>query len=226
MKAVKNNSVYFPDKEQEDLLGVLDEIFYFLIQHFAETIMEETEHIISRMNISDTLAERIFPQLVWWTTFCSPIGSEKITIFQHYLQLNKHRFENKGSFTQDVLVSWLSLNPGFYHVLECESESDRVFIFKDVFGGDTKIVRINQRIFLTPKRGEIITGLLIPMGNATYITQGGLFHIPEELAQKVLRKIIPYFKKHAISTDYDFNPQLYPSLAMITLNMMEKVYEK
>ncbi|WP_373895394.1 hypothetical protein ACUL41_13705 [Virgibacillus natechei] len=226
MNAVKRNSFYFPNEEQEELFRVLDEIFYFSIQHFAGTIMEETEGIISRMNISDELAERIFPQLVWWTTFCSPVGVEQMTIFQRYLQLNKRRFENKSRFFQDVLVSWLSLNPGFYDVISDESESRKVFIFRDVFDGETKIVRIYQKSFLTPKCGEMITGLLIPMGNATYITQGSLFHIPEELAEKVIRVVIPHFKKHAVSTNYDFNPQLYPSLATITLEMMEKAYEK
>lgn len=226
MKAIKDNIVYFPDKDQEELLGVLDELFYFSIQHFAETIMEETDAIISRMNISDALVERIFPQLVWWTTYCSPVGDEKLTIFERYLQSSKHKWEDKSIFFQEVLRSWRYLNPGYYYVLDDESESGRVFIFSDVFEGEIKLVNIRQKTFQAPKCGEIITGLLIPMGNATYITQGGLFHIPEELTQKITREIIPYFEKQSVSSNYECNPQLYPSLTVITLEMMEKVYEK
>ncbi|MBY7142762.1 hypothetical protein KFZ56_06740 [Virgibacillus sp. NKC19-3] len=226
MKAVKNQSVYFPDEDQQELLRILDDIFYYSIHHFSATIIEETEDIISTMNISDALAERIFPQLVWWTTFCLPVGTEHMPIFQQYLQLNKHRWETKSSFFQDVLASWLSLNPGFYYVLDFQSGSGSVFICRDLFDGETKIVRMYQRKFLVPKCGEMITGLLIPMGNATYITQGGLFHIPEELSQQVSREILAYAKKQIISTNYDFNPHLYPSLIMIILEMMEKAYGK
>lgn len=211
---------HFPDVLKDELFGVIDELFFFLVHYYGEDVLRVTEEIISKMNVSEEVEEAIFPQLVWWAMFCSPIGEGGTTIYQKYLQTNKHKWERKSKKAKEVLVSWLHLNPGFYYVDGTESESGSVFFLSDLFEGKLKLLYMYNETFKSPKRGEMLTGLLLPMGNGSYMTQGWLFHIPAHLTQKVVREIIPYFERHAISPSYKFNPQLYPSMLTRTLEAM------
>lgn len=212
---------YFPDVLKDELFGVIDELFFFLVNHYGEDVLEVTEEIISKMNVSEEVEEAVFPQLVWWAMFCSPIGEGETTIYQKYLQTNKYKWEKKSKKVKEVLESWLYLNPGFYYVDNTESESGRVFCLSDVFEGKIKLLCIYNETFKSPECGEMLTGLLLPMGNGSYLTQGWLFHIPKHLTQKVVCQIIPYFERHAISPSYRFNPQLYPSMLTRSLEAMK-----
>ncbi|OZU87548.1 hypothetical protein CIL03_15765 [Virgibacillus indicus] len=222
MKMQKNNVIYFPDKIQEELFGILDEIFNFAVHRFNHTITEKTEELIKDINVSDELSERIFPQLVWWVIFCSPSAQDKPSIYQQFLHKNKHRWQEKSLAIQEILVSWLSLNPGFHYVEDTNSESGRVFIFRDIFEDEIKIVGIYNKTFQAPQEGELIIGLLLPMGKGIYTTQGGLFHIPEPYTQKIVREVIPYYQKHSISPNYHLNPQLFPSMIKLALEKVER----
>lgn len=213
---------YFPGVVKNELFDTLDEIFFFLVNNFDKEILEITEEIISKMDVSDEVEEAIFQQLVWWGTFCAPIGPEGTTIYQRYLKKNEHKWENKSKAMKEGLASWLYLNPGFYYVDELESDSGRMFFLNDLFEGKIKLLRVHNEFYRQPKRGDFLTGLLLPTGNGTYITQGGLFHFPEHLTKKVVRDIISYFGQRAISSDYEFNPQLYPSMITLALKVVKE----
>ncbi|WP_100011218.1 hypothetical protein [Lentibacillus sediminis] len=217
MKVKTDNTVYFTEKVRNDLFHVLEEVVYFSITRFDRPIKHAAEEIVGGMDVREEYKDRIYPTLVWWKVFCSPSGSEGLTIFQRYLQLNKHKWRNKPAYFQEMLASWMYLNPGFYRVEDDESISGRVFVFKDVFEQSTKLITLFQKNFQTPKRGELISGLLIPIGHGKYISPGKLFHIPEQEAASVIEKITPYFEKHHESPHYRFNPQLYPSMITMTL---------
>ncbi|PAV29648.1 hypothetical protein CIL05_09755 [Virgibacillus profundi] len=222
MKTQTSNLIYFPDKTQEKLFEIFDDVFSFSVNQFYQTILESMEEMISNMNISDELSERIFPQLVWWIIFCSRTGKNKLTIYQQYLQHNKNQWKKISPNVQEVLVSWLHLNPGYYYVDNTESKSGRVFLFNDVFEGKNKVVGIYNKRFQAPKYGQLITGFLLPIGEGIYTTPGGLFHIPKSLTENIDQEIVSYFKKHSTSPNYQFNPQLYPTLIKITLETLEK----
>lgn len=218
----KNNVVYFPDKMQEELFDILDEIFDFAVHRFNHTITEKTDELIKDINVSDNLSERIFPQLVWWVIFCCRSIKDKPSIYQQFLQENKHRWHEKSLAIQEILVSWLHLNPGFHYVEDTNSESGRVFIMRDIFDDEIKIVGIYNKTFQAPQNGELIIGMLLPMGEGIYTTQGGLFHVPGACKQEVLREITPYYENHSISSDYHNNPQLFPSMITLTLKTLDK----
>lgn len=213
MKVKTNNVVYFTEKVREDLFHVLEEVVYFSIIHFDRPIKQAAEEIVQGMDVREEY--KIYPTLVWWKVFCSPSGSEGVTIFQRYLQLNKHKWRNKSAYFQEMLVCWMHLNPGFNQVEDDASISGRVFVLKDMFEQSPKLISLLQKDFQAPKQGELISGLLIPAGHRIYISSGKLFHIPEQEAATVIEKITPYSEKHQASPHYRFNPQLYPS--MITM---------
>ncbi len=215
------NFIDTSDQLRNELFAVLDKLFFFMVSDYNEEILELIDGIISEMNVSKEVEEEIFPQLVWWGVFCSPIGLEQQTIYQRYLHKNRHELEKKDRVVQEVLVSWLQLSPGFYYVIKSVGGKPSVFYLRDVFAGEIKKLSIQKEPFQPPKSGEILMGLLLPMGNDdSYTTLSGFYHIPPQLSKKILQKIIPYFESHAISPVYKFNPHLYPTLVKETLRII------
>lgn len=216
----QSDFIHASDRLRKELFAVLDELFFFLVNDYNEEILKLIDVLIAEMNISEEEEEAIFPQLVWWGTFCSPIGIEQKTIYQIYLQKNKHKLKKKRRQVQKVLVSWLQLNAGFYYVIEPEDEESCVYYLCDVFEGEIRRLSIQRELFQLPKSGEMLTGLLLPMGDDSYATLSGFYHIPQQLTQKIVQEIIPYFERHAVSPNYKLNPHLYPSLIKCTLQMI------
>src|SRR5690625_5739610 len=58
-----NNIVYLHDKLQKDLFRVLYELYCFSKTNYGEMIVEKTDAILAKAEVSDQLKERIFPQL-------------------------------------------------------------------------------------------------------------------------------------------------------------------
>ncbi|MFD1849840.1 hypothetical protein [Oceanobacillus bengalensis] len=223
MQGQLSNVVLFPDIVQEELFEILDEIFDFAMHYYSRTIVNKMERLIEGMNISKEEGERIFQQLFFWQTFCSPIGLEQITIYQRYLLRNKANLRKRNVTVQEVLVKWLHLNPGFYMVENTDHSNGKVFILNDLFEGNSKLTYINSKNTRAPKRGEMITGMLFPMAGDYYIALKGILHIPIPLVKKVSSKIIPHYEINATSVKYKSNPQLYPSLLQITLDILGEV---
>ncbi|MEC5425672.1 hypothetical protein QGM71_19570 [Virgibacillus sp. C22-A2] len=222
MSMRKDNIIYFPNNVQEQLVTILDEVFYFSIHTQDELILTLTEELIMAMGVSEDLADRSFSQLVWWITFCLPIGKQGETIYKQYLMKNKQNWGNKGPLLKEVLVSWLNVSPGFYYVENNEIYSEKVFTLCDLFERKNKLVCIYNEIFQPPKRGELVTGLLIPMGNGTYTNQNGFLHLPQDLSHTVTHEIVSYFNHHAKSPNYQLNSHLYPQLITLALQTIER----
>lgn len=214
------NYINAANSMRHELFELLDGLFFFLVNDYNEEILELMDSLISDINVSEEVGEAIFPQLVWWGIFCSPIGPGQHTIYQLYLQKNKLRFEKKSRAVQEVLESWLQLNPGFYDVDEFAGMEAGVYYLRDVFEGKLKRLSISNGLFQSPKSGDMLTGLILPMGDDSYTTLGGFYYISQPLAQKILNKIIPYFECHAVSPSYKFNPHLYPSLIKQTFEII------
>ncbi|RDW19719.1 hypothetical protein [Oceanobacillus chungangensis] len=220
MTIKSTNIVLFPDRVQEELFETLDDVFYYAITYFKEQINSIIESLFSGMKISSQLEDEIFSQLIYWSTYCLPIGAKKETIYQHYLQANKEIFEYRSLKVREVLASWLHLNPSFYYVEKSDSLSGRVFVLLDVFNEQSKIVCIYNRKFQAPKRGELISGLLMPMGDDTYTTLGGLIHLPGNNIEHVVNEMIAYAIKHRLGTSLENRRMLYPVLLLIALKQM------
>ncbi|QGS68358.1 hypothetical protein CV093_06530 [Oceanobacillus sp. 143] len=138
MATKATNIVFFPDKVQEDLFDILDDVFYYSINCFKEKINTIIDELLSGMKISNELEEKIFSQLIYWSTYCLPIGTKKETIYEHYLQENSDRIEDKTLKVREVLSSWLQLNPSFYYVERDDSLSGRLFVLREVFSEQSK----------------------------------------------------------------------------------------
>ncbi|WP_156288677.1 hypothetical protein [Oceanobacillus salinisoli] len=213
--------VYFPDRVQNELFDILDDIFDFAIHSYRRILVHKTESIISDISVNKDLENQMFSPLIYWAIFCSPTGIRNNTIYHEYLLRNKEKLYKKHPKVKEVLVKWLIINPGFYDVVNDESLSGRVFMFRDLFSGIQKLVCVYSKKHPVPKKGELITGMLIPMGDGSYTALRGFIQIPNHLTNIVSSKIIPPSKAKAALLNHSNLSYLYPSLLKMTLQIMD-----
>ena len=216
----QSDSLYSSKSSDNELFDVLDDMFFFLVNNYHKEILPLIDGLIDNMNISEEIKEAIFPQLFWWATFCFPIGMEQTTIYQCYLQNNKEKLEGKSAWLQELLVSWQHLNPGFYYVNGSEIKVRGVYYLRDIFEKDVKLLTVNRALSPPPKPGELLIGLLLPLGNNCFTTLSALYPIPKRSVTNIVQDIIPQYEHHADYPNYRFNPQLYPYLIKRTLEII------
>jgi hypothetical protein len=217
----QSNIIYFPNKVQEELINVLDELVDYSVHHYKKEIVKATEQHLEKMNISEKTENDIFTQMFWWTIFCYRMPLTGRTVFQEYLKAHKVEWKKKSITVQQVLASWLELSPGFYYVEDDKSRSGKVFIFRDIFEGTRKIVGVPSKRVHKPLQREVVSVMLLPMEDGSFITQGRMIHTPEAKSASIVNKISNYYEKHAISPSYALNPDLYPELLRIALEALE-----
>ncbi|MFB4169482.1 hypothetical protein [Virgibacillus sp. JSM 102003] len=214
------NVFYIHDKLLHDLFDLLQELIQFASDNYGEVLNEQIGNITDKMDVSEGLAEKTFFQVAWWAVICSPLAGEDKTIFQLFLAKKRHVLRKKSNLFQQVVASWLSSSPGFYYVDDDKSSSGRVFVVSDIFECRPRIVCMYNDIYQMPESGEVITGMLLPIGDGSYITPAGFFHIPEHLSQTVFQEILPLYEKNLKSPNYEFN--LYPKLLMISAQTIDR----
>jgi hypothetical protein len=217
----QSNNIYFPDKIQEELIDVLDGLVDYSVHHYKKELVETTDWYLAKMNISEKTENQIFTQMFWWTIFCYPIPLKGKTFFQQYLKEHKEGWKKKSMTVQQVLASWLELSPGFYYVENDKSRTGQVFIFRDIFEGNRKIVWVHSKGGRKPVRGEVVSVMLLPLEDGSFLSQGRIIHIPEVKSASIINQISCYYKKYAISPSYSLNPELYPELLRIALEALE-----
>ncbi|WP_164216077.1 hypothetical protein [Virgibacillus sp. YIM 98842] len=217
----QSNIIYFPDKVQEELINVLDELVDYSVRHYKKEIVEATENQLDKMNISERTENYIFTQLFWWTIYCYRLPPSQKTIYQEYLATHKKEWKKKSVTVQQVLASWLEISPGFYYVEEDRGRRGKAFIFRDIFEGNRKMVTIHSKRNRKPVPGEVVSVLLLPMEDGSFISQGRMIHIPKGASASIVNKISNYYEKHAISPSYAINRDLYPELLRISLEALE-----
>jgi len=217
----QSNIIYFPDKVQGELMNVLDELVNYSVQYYKEEIVKATESHLDQMNISEKTENHIFTQLFLWTIYCYRMHLSHKTIYQEYLKAYKEGWKKKSATVQRVLASWLEISPGFYYVEEDKSRNGKIFIFRDIFEGNRKLVAVHSKRDRKLVQGGVVSVMLLPLEDGSFISQGRMIHIPEADSEAIVKKITNYYEKHAISPSYVLNSDLYPSLLRISLEALE-----
>lgn len=206
----------------KELLFILDNLFLFSIEKYDQLLREEIEKLLKQMNVPEVLFDKAFPQIIWWLLFCYPQAPHGMTIYQDYLEVHNKKWTKADKVVQAHLNSWLSITPGFYRVVKIDRKYNRLFHVQDVFLKEEKKVFIFNEIFQTPKMGEILSGILLPVGNNVYTTQGRLFHLPVTIVPELMGRFRQFLERHNSNLVYVVPASSYPALLRITMQTMEE----
>ncbi|WP_042224330.1 hypothetical protein [Oceanobacillus manasiensis] len=209
-------------RSTQDLLFILDDLFFFSIDKYDQLLRKETEKLFEQMHVPEVLFDQAFPQIIWWLLFCYPQAHHRKTIYQDYLEVHNEKWQKTNKVVRDHLDSWLSVVPGFYRVVKIDSQHKRLFHVQDVFLKRRKRVFIFNEIFQTPKMGEIISGMLLPVGNNVYTTQGRLFLLPITIAPEIMARLQQFVEMHKSNLDFVVTAPSYPALLRIVMQTMEE----
>lgn len=223
-KPKTDNVVYLYDKLQISLVETLYELYYYARSNHSETISENIDIIESKMEVSERLTKRIFPQLVWWIIFQEPVNGNGSTIFERYMKLNQIKWRKKSTAFHETLSSWQSISPGFY-MTKSVGKSERVGTLVNIVGLKQYTVAVYNKVFEPLQRGELLTGFLLPIGDGIYTSPIDLFHIPVDDTPKVTWEVLLHFHQHTNSSEEPPPPQLYLSLIKSALEGMEENYQ-
>jgi len=215
-----NNIVYLHDKLQKDLFRVLYELYCFSKTNYGEMIVEKTDAILAKAEVSDQLKERIFPQLVWWVIFQEPVNTDGSTIFQRFTRINSNKWRQKSAVFHQLLTSWQSISPGFY-MTKSVRESERVGELVNIVGLKQYTVAVYNKVFEPLQCGELLTGFLLPIGDGVYSSPVDLFHISINDAPNVTWEVLLQYHQHTNSTNQPPSPQLYLSLITAALEVVD-----
>lgn len=185
------NIVYYTDKLTEELYAILDDLLFFATDQYQEFIYNQIEEMIGQLDIHEEYRDGLFQSFIWMVIFCIR-DTDGLTIYQHYLRKNRQRWENKSVKLREVLSNWLQMNPSFYHVTKAGSRSGRVFIFQDVICNQSSVVYYPNWKSPVPKNGDLISGLLIPLGNDFYITISRLLQVKAGARKETERYVRNY----------------------------------
>lgn len=215
-----NKIVYLHDKLQKDLFHVLYEVYCFSKTIYGDMLVEKTDAILAKVEVSDQQKERIFPQLIWWVIFQEPVNTDGSTIFQRFKKINSNKWRHKGTVFHQLLTSWQSVSPGFY-MTKSVRESKRVGELMNIVGLKQYTVAVYNKVFEPLQCGELLTGFLLPIGDGVYSSPVDLFHISINDAAKVTWEVLLQYHQHNTSTNQPPSPQLYLSLITAALEVID-----
>jgi hypothetical protein len=206
------------DQLQADLLMELYLIYDFASTNYNGMITKGTGNITDKMEISDQLKAHIYPLLAWWVIFREPVHLSGGTIFSKYLEATQA--EGKSNVFRETLESWQSVTPGFY-MTKTIAPYQRSGTLLNIVGLKRYTVTIGNTAFAPLKRGELLTGFLLPIGNNIYTSPVDLFHISADDAPGVTWEVLLHFHRHTNSSEQSPPQNLYLSLMKSALESID-----
>lgn len=202
---------------KDDLFEVIDDLFYFSVTNYEVFLSERADAFMEKVDVSEDMSMGVYSQFLWWAIFCERLGNRQLTIFQLFLKTRTSQLRRKH-IPKELIAGWQYITPGFYYISEIIG--GRVFVLDDIFDMKEKRVGVYNEIYQLPKKGEMLTGLLIPFGDGTYTPVVDFFHVPEEAVRSIANSTIDYYQATCMTSNEDFFQQHYPTMFSIALKTM------
>lgn len=171
-----NDVLILAEKRREMVFAMVDGLKDFAMHWFGSTLQDDALDYLEPFRFDDGMELKVFGLYIWWSIFSEPVLDGKLTIFQLFEKKERLRMKNK-SFLRKVLVSWRKIRPGFYQVKECSKP--REFLIEDIFDESLKEVTVYNHIYEPSNVGDIVTGIVLPLGDGTYTSLFDFLQLPD-----------------------------------------------
>lgn len=156
--------------------------FFSLLREFAENHHLEGEK-------RDELVHNLF----WWRLLYDSSSNLGLSCIEEYIAVHYHSLRKRP-----ILISWLrecdKVVPKFYHV--GYKFNDRVLVVTDFLTEKTLNVIVHDPLAIPPKKGEIVMGTLIPLGDNLFFPIIDFYHFSYEARRDIAMNLHHYFYKH------------------------------
>ncbi|MFD1040048.1 hypothetical protein ACFQ3N_16875 [Virgibacillus byunsanensis] len=194
-KAKKFSHIYPISDEVKGVM--LNEVYgdftkYVLVRNYSEFQSILKEYVDShylRVEKREALEQNLF----WWRVLYDSNQNSEMSCVESYISENYHRLRNKSLITS-WLREWDRVMPKFYYV--GYKYNDRVLVVVDILTEETLDVIVYDPLAIPPKKGEIVMGTLIPLGDALYFPIIDFYHFDVEASEDIAKHIHHYFDIH------------------------------
>lgn len=173
------------EKRRELVFSMVDDLKDFAMNTFGFTLQDAALEYLEPFHFDHGMELKVFGLYIWWSIFTEPVMNNRFTIFQLYYKKQRLRLK-KRAYLRKVLASWHTIRPGFYEIKECVAP--RVFTIEDLYDDSIKEVSIYNQIYEPAAVGDIVTGIIFPLGDGTYTCLFDFLQLPREQVEHVLKE--------------------------------------
>ncbi|MGZ4160979.1 MAG: hypothetical protein ACXVNF_09330 [Neobacillus sp.] len=168
-----------------------DFMTYALDRYYAE-YLSNLEEYVDDHDPREEKRQVLKDNLFWWRIFYDSSLNFNESCVKEYIAENYHWL-----IKRPIMISWLrecaKAIPKFYHV--GYKYNDRVLVVTDMLEEKTLDVIVYDPRAIPPKKGEIVMGTLIPLGDGLYFPIVDFYHFDFEARQEITTYIFYYFDK-------------------------------
>lgn len=178
------------------LTEVFRDFTKYVVERYYSTYTSMLEEFVEGHFPRKEKRESLELNLFWWQIYYHA-NQNNMSCVEDYIADNYHDLSNKPLITS-WLREWDKAVPKFYHV--GYKYNDRVFVVTDLLTAKTLDVIVYAPYAVPPKKGEIVMGTLLPIGDALYFPIIDFYHFDFEAREEIARHIIHYYQKHLKTT--------------------------
>lgn len=180
-----NDVLILAEKRREMVFAMVDDLKEFAMHWFGSPLQDAALDYLEPFRFDDGMELKVFGLYIWWSIFSEPVLDNRLTIFQLYDKKERFRLKNK-SFLRKVLASWRLVRPSFYEVKKCYGP--RAFLIEDLFDRSTKEVTVYNQIYEPAHAGDIVTGIVFPLGDGTYTSLFDFLQLPHYIVPILMKE--------------------------------------
>lgn len=142
-------------------------------------------------HILDEQEESFVLNLFWWHTLLL-MKNNNISIVEEFIALNRN-LSNKALVTS-WLRKWEEITPRFYYIGHIYNEYAYVVI--DILTEETFDVVVYDPSALPAKKGEVVVGTMLPIGDELYFPITDFYHFDLAANKEIISSLSHYYDKY------------------------------
>ncbi len=160
--------------------------------HFKD-FQELMEGYIDEHQIPEEKRHSLEHNLFWWKVLFQASKGIEILFVQDYIAKNYSDLKHKP-----LIISWLKqwekATTKFYYV--GYKYNDRTLVLIDIRTEETLDVVVYDRHAIPPKKGEIVAGTLLPIGDGLYFPIIDFYHFDYQAREHIATLLPHYYERY------------------------------
>ncbi|MCG1023518.1 hypothetical protein [Sutcliffiella horikoshii] len=189
----KNDLPISEELREELLKEVYNDFVKEIVGTHFQYFQENTQEFMDEHQIPKDKKHSLEHNLFWWKVLYQASNGIEILFVQEYIAKNYSVLKHKP-----LIISWLKkweeATTKFYYV--GYKYNDRTLVLIDMLTEETLDVVVYDRNATPPKKGEIVVGTLLPIGDALYFPILDFYHFDYQARAHIATLLPHYYDRH------------------------------